>query len=53
MWGGNLENYFKDAIETKTINDWMLSVAPAVSHEYVFIYFYRVGHVHIYLFIFI
>lgn len=39
MWGENLENYFKDAIETKTINDWMLSVAPTVSYEYVFVYF--------------
>lgn len=35
MWGQNLESYFKDAIETKTINDWMIAVAPSVSYEYV------------------
>lgn len=33
MWGQNLEGYFKDAIETKTINDWMIAVAPSVSYE--------------------
>lgn len=36
MWGQNLEGYFKDAIETKSINDWMISVSPSVSYEYVF-----------------
>ncbi|VVC40847.1 Hypothetical protein CINCED_3A004867 [Cinara cedri] len=33
MWGQNLEGYFNDAIETKTINDWMISVAPTVSYD--------------------
>jgi len=33
MWGQNLEGYFKDAIETKSINDWMISVSPSVSYE--------------------
>lgn len=35
IWGQNLEGYFKDAIETKSINDWMIAVAPSISHEYV------------------
>lgn len=35
IWGQNLESYFKDAIATKTINDWMIAVAPSVSYEYV------------------
>ncbi|XP_027854379.1 gem-associated protein 5 isoform X3 [Aphis gossypii] len=33
IWGQNLESYFKDAIATKTINDWMIAVAPSVSYE--------------------
>jgi hypothetical protein len=35
MWGQNLEGYFSDAIKSKTINDWMIAVAPSISHEYV------------------
>jgi len=35
IWGQNLEGYFKDAIETKSINDWMIAVAPSISYEYV------------------
>lgn len=35
MWGQNLEGYFKDAIETKSIDDWMIGVAPSISYEYV------------------
>lgn len=37
MWGQNLEGYFKDAIATKTINDWMIAVAPSISYEYALI----------------
>ncbi|KAL4096870.1 hypothetical protein QTP88_021745 [Uroleucon formosanum] len=33
IWGQNLEGYFKDAIATKTISDWMIAVAPSVSYE--------------------
>uniref|UniRef100_A0A2H8TR50 Gem-associated protein 5 n=1 Tax=Melanaphis sacchari TaxID=742174 RepID=A0A2H8TR50_9HEMI len=33
IWGQNLEGYFKDAIVTKTINDWMIAVAPSISYE--------------------
>ncbi|XP_050548887.1 uncharacterized protein LOC126910389 isoform X2 [Daktulosphaira vitifoliae] len=33
IWGNNLEAYFKEAIETKTVNDWMVSVAPSISFE--------------------
>jgi len=39
IWGQNLEGYFKDAIETKTINDWMIAVAPSVNYEYTYIFF--------------
>lgn len=39
IWGQNLEGYFKDAIATKTISDWMIAVAPSVSYEYVLLYF--------------
>lgn len=35
MWSQNLEEYLKNAIETKSINDWMISVAPSISYEYV------------------
>lgn len=35
MWSQNLEGYFKNAIETKSVNDWMISVAPSISYEYV------------------
>jgi len=35
IWGQNLEDYFKDAIKTKSINDWMIAVAPSISYEYV------------------
>lgn len=38
IWGQNLEDYFKDAIDTKTINDWMIAVAPSISFEYVLIH---------------
>lgn len=39
IWGQNLEGYFTDAIKTKTINDWMIAVAPSISYEYVYIIF--------------
>jgi len=44
IWGQNLEGYFKDAIETKTISDWMIAVAPSVSYEYVQLYFQMDEH---------
>jgi len=47
MWGQNLEGYFKDAITTKTISDWMIAVAPSVSYEYVQLYFQIVEHFNI------
>ncbi|XP_050440258.1 gem-associated protein 5-like isoform X2 [Adelges cooleyi] len=33
IWGHNLESYLNDAIDTKTINDWMIAVAPSISYE--------------------
>lgn len=36
--GQNLEDYLKNAIETKTVNYWMIAVSPTISFEYVSIY---------------
>lgn len=33
LWRGNLHGALKAAVSTKHLNDWLVSLAPSVSHK--------------------
>jgi hypothetical protein len=38
LWSGDISEVIKDACKKKQLNDWLVSMAPMVSHKYVVYY---------------